>query len=52
VTSRDYLIALANASNVFYNYSGAAKCANLSFIEDDDLGKDILWCNELIVPFG
>jgi lysosomal Pro-X carboxypeptidase len=52
MTSHDYLVALANASNVFFNYSGAATCANLTFIAPDDLGKDILWCNELIVPFG
>jgi hypothetical protein len=49
-STHDYLVALANASNVFLGYDGP--CTNLSYMADDDLGKDILWCNELIVPFG
>ena len=50
------LNALANSTGVYFNYTGAYPCTNLSDWEGtgdlDGFGWNILACNELAMPIG
>lgn len=52
----DLQMALANSTNVYFNYTGQYPCTNLSDWEGtgslDGFGWNILACNQLAMPIG
>jgi lysosomal Pro-X carboxypeptidase len=51
---KKFLVAINNASNIYYNYTGQAKCVDFSDVEGtgtlDAGGWDVLACNQLAMP--